>query len=427
MLKKIKKIKDTQLELLCEASLEEIAPCLNKATKRISQNIKISGFRPGKVPYEIVKKEVGEMDIYQEALDEIISQNFFKIVKEEKLKVIKQPKIDIQVLIPGQPIVYKATVNLLPKVKLSDYKKIQIKKPQPEIKSRHIDDILKDLQKKRAKEVLVNRTIQKGDKINVDIEMFSDKVPIEDGQIKSHSIIVGEPFFIPGFNENLIGSKEGEVKEFELKMPENYYNKNLADRMVSFKVKINSIHQMDLPELNDEFAKELGQFESLEKLTKQIKENLETEETHKIEEKCEGDILDKLIYQSSFEEISDDLIETEIDKIFFELEQTMMNQGMEIKDYLAHLKKTKEDLKKDFRPLAIKRIKSILIIQEIAENEMIQPSELEITTEINNLLKIYPTDKKIRERIQSEEYKKLLEDELINKRVLDFLKKTCLL
>jgi len=437
MLKEIKKIDSLshpmnkqingQLELICEVSLEEMAPCLSRAARRISQKIKILGFRPGKAPYEIVKKEVGEMDIYQEALDEIISQSYFKIVSEENLRVIGHPKIDIQVLVPNQPIVYKAIISLLPKVKLFNYKDIKIKKPQIEIQQKQIDKVLKDLQKSRSKEILVNREIQKGDKVNINIEMFLDKVPIEDGQIKNHFIIIGDPYFIPEFSENLIGFKAEESKEFELKMPNDYYNKNLAERIVNFRVKINSVFQVDLSELNDEFAKGLGNFESFKDLTEQLRKNLEIEENFEVEKKLEDDILEKIIGQSDFEEIQDNLIEPEIKKMFLELEQSIIEQGMEMKDYLEHSKKTKEDFEKDFQPLALKRIKSILIIREIAESESIGISESDIIEELNNLLKIYSMDEKIKERVQSKEYKEYLRGELINKKVLDFLKKTCVL
>ncbi len=429
MLKEIKKISPPavgQLELLCEVNLEEMAPCLNRAAKRISQRIKIPVFRPGKVPYEMIKREIGEMDIYQEALDEIISQNYFKIIKQEKLKIIGPPKIDIQILIPGQPIVYKAIVDVLPKVKLADYKNIKIKKPEIKIKSKQIDEALKSLQKSRAKEILIKREAQKKDKINIDIEMFCDKIPLEDGQIQNHSLIIGEPYFIPGFSENLIGLKEGAAKEFELKMPKDYYNKNLAEKIVDFKVKINSIYQIDLPELNDEFAKNLGEFKSLEDLTKQLEENLKIEKYSKIEEKLENELIEKIINQSSFEEISNNLIDLETDKMFSELELEILHDGMKIEDYLSHIKKTEQDLKKDFQSLAIKRVKSVLIIQKIAEQEAIEISESEIIDEINTLLKLYSTEKDIQNQIQTQDFKKHIKADLINKKTLKFLKKICL-
>jgi trigger factor len=425
MLKKIKEITQTQLELLCEVGLEEMIPYLNKAANKISQKIKISGFRPGKAPYEIIKKTVGEMEIYQEALDKIISQDYFEIINKEKLKVIDQPKIDIQILVPGQPIVYKAIVDLLPKVKLCDYKNIKIKKPKIKIDPKKIDEIVKKLQKSKAKEVLVNRKIKKEDKVKIDIEMFDNKIPLEDGQIKNHLIIVGEPFFIPGFNENLIGLEQKDEKEFELKMPENYFNKNLANKIINFKIKINSVYQMDLPELNDEFAKSLGEFKTFKDLLKQLEKNLEIEEKLKIDEKFENEIFEQIMNKSNFEEISDNLIKMETEKMFLELEQEIVNQGIKIKDYLNHLKKTEEDFKKEFQPLAIKRIRSILIIQEIIKNENLEVSEEEIAEQINNLLKVYSTDKEIQERFQSENYKKYLKGELINKKAIEFLKKTC--
>lgn len=425
MLKEIKKIKETQLELICEASFEEMAPCLNRATKRISQRIKIHGFRPGKAPYEVVKKEIGEMDIYQEALDEIISQCYFKIVSDEKLRVIGQPKIDLQIFVPGQPIVFKATIDLLPKVKLGDYKKNKIQKPKIEIRQTQVDDTLKDLQKKRVKETLVNREVQNGDKVNINIEMFFENVPLEDGQIRDHSLVVGEPYFIAGFSEKIIGLKDGEEKEFELKMPENYYKKSLANKIVKFKVKVNKVYQLDLPELNDEFAINLGQFKSLNDLTAQIKNNLEIEENFKIKEKMREEILEKIINQSSFEEIPDSLIESETNKMFSELEEEIMKQGMKMDDYLSHIKKTKLELEKDFLLGALKRIKAILVMREIAENETVQAVESEIMGEINELLKTYPTDEKIRERIQSESFRRHLEIEITNRKIFDFLEEIC--
>ena len=430
MLKEIKKINPPvigQLELLCEVNLEEMAPYLNRAAKRISQRIKIPGFRSDKVPYEMIKREVGEMDIYHEALDEIISQDYFKTAKKEKLKIIGPPKIDIQTLVPGQPIVYKAIVDVLPKVKLPDYKNIKIKKPEIIIKPKQIDESLKHLQKSKAKEILIKREAKKGDKTNINIEMFENKIPIEDGQIKNHSIIIGEPYFIPGFSENLIGLKEGAIKEFELKMPKDYYNKNLANRIVNFKIKINSIYQIDIPELNDEFAKNFGEFKTLEDLTKQLEENVKNEEALKIDEKLENELMEQIINQSSFEDISDKLTDLEIDKMFSELELEILRNGMKIEDYLSHIKITEQDLKKNFHPLAIKRVKAILVIQKIAEQETIEISESEIIDEINTLLKLYSIDKNIQNQIQTQDFKKHIEGELINKKTLNFLKQTCII
>ena len=270
----LNKLPKSRVELTIELSVEELTPFLNQAAQQLAQKNKIAGFRPGKIPYHIIGQQLGAMAIYEQAMEEILNDSYFKAIKENQLLPVEKPKIEILKFAPDNPLVYKAIFAVLPKIKLGDYKKIKVKRKEIEITPEQVEKTLKELQKMRAKETLVNREIQKKDKVLVDLEMFIDKVPLENGQSKNTQLIIGDSFFIPELGENLIGLRKGEFKEFPLKFPTNHYDKKLASKSVDFKVKINEVYQIDYPEINDEFAKNLGKFANVEELKKKLEEKI---------------------------------------------------------------------------------------------------------------------------------------------------------
>jgi len=418
-----KKLPKNLAELTIELSVEEIQPYLKKAAKKISQSLEIPGFRKGKVPYEVVKQRVGEGEILKEAIEFIVPESCFKVIKEENLEIVAQPKVDILKLAPGNPLVFKATLALLPKVKVGDYKKIRIKRPKVKIEKKQVEKVLDDLRKMRAKETLVKREAREGDKVIVDIDMFLDKVPVEGGQSRGTTIILGDSYFIPGLDKKLLGMKEGENREFSLRYRDDFYDKKLAGNLVDFKVKLNSVYQIDLPELNDEFARSLGRFKDLNNLREQIKENLELEERTENERKLELEMLEKIVEISEFDEIPDALIEREIEKMLLELKEGVESQGLKYADYLTQLKKTEEELKKEFIRPAEKRVKTALVIREIGMQNKIRASEEEIEQEINNILKIYPSNENIKKQVVTQSYRNYLNNLIINRKTIELLKK----
>lgn len=416
------KLPKNLMEITIEVEEKEIQPFLNSSAQRLQEKKPITGFRPGKASYEIVKQQLGESTIWEEALEDVLNETFFKAIKENKLEVVFKPEIEIIKFAPGNPLVYKAKFALLPKVKLGNFEKLkEIKRREIKITQDEIEKLLKELQKMRAKEILVEREIKKGDKIIVDIEMFLNNVPLESGQSKNASIIIGDPFYLPGFSENLLGLKREESKEFPLKFPENYYDKKLAGKTINFKVKINNIFQIDLPETNDQFLQGLGNFKTLEDLKNQLKENLNKEKKIEEEKRIENEIFQNLIKNSEIGEIPEILISLESEKILEDLKDYLKNQNLNFEDYLGHLNKTEEDIKNGFRSEAEKRVKIGLIIREVIKKEDIKISEEEI--EKIWLEKISSTyNLEIQKKIKTEEYKRYLENYLIEKKVLDFLK-----
>ncbi|MFH1187777.1 MAG: trigger factor [bacterium] len=415
-----KKLPKSQVELTIEIPIEELGKYLDLAAQKISKEKKFDGFRPGKVPYEIIKQKLGEMVIYQEALNPLIGDTLLKALEQEKLKIIGRPDVDVEKLAAGNPIVYKAVVSLMPNVKIKNYKNIKIKPAKIEIGKEKIEKTLEQLQKMRAKEALDDKAIELGDKAVIDFSIYLDKVPIENGQHKNYPIYLGENFFVPGFEENIFGMKAGEEKEFELKFPKDYFQKNIAGKLAEIKVQIKDVYKVEKPELNDEFAKMIN-FENMEKLNEQIEKNIAEEEEFKDEQRMEMEIFDEIIKLALFDDFPQMLIDSELDKMISELRYNVLQQGVEFETYIAGLKTSIADLKKSFLPQAEKRLKISLILKEIALLENIAANEEDIKSEIDKLLKVYP-DAEAQKNIKSENYKYYLENALTNQKIVEKLK-----
>jgi len=400
----VKSLPRAQAEVTIELSVEEYQPFLEQAAKQISEHVKIPGFRPGKAGLDIVKAKVGENEIWTEAFEPAVKKTLFTALMEKKLDTVGQPQIDVIKMAPGNPVAYKATVSLFPSVKLAEYQTLSVAKKPIEIKEEKIDFTLKDLQKMRAKEVLVNREVQKGDKVEINFETFMEKVPIENGQHQKYPIIIGDGQFIPGFEDQLISMKKDDEKTFPLKFPENYPQKNLAGKEVDFKVKMLAVYSRELPELNDEFAVSLGQFKTLTEAKEKIKENLVHEAEHEAHHQLEEAIVDVLIEKSDFGDVPDLLINSEAKKMVEELQQNVQMQGLPFEDYLTHLKKTREDLLLEFAPQALKRVKGALVMREVAQAEKIEVNDKEVETEIANMIGYYGNDPEMEKKFKTPAY-----------------------
>ncbi len=418
----LNKLPKSKLELTIELSPEELTPFLSPAAERLSSKNKITGFRPGKLPYVIIEKQLGEMAIYEEAMEDILNDSYFKALKEKQLLPVEKPKIEILKFAPKNPLIYKATFAVFPIVKCGDLKKVKIQRKEIKISEEQVQNVLKELQKMRAQEKIAERKIQKGDKVLADMEVFVDKVAIEGGQSKNAQIIIGDSMFIPGLEDNLIGLSKNDAKEFSLKFPKDYHEKKIADKLADFKVKINEVYQIDYPEINDEFAKNLGKFENVEDLKKKLKENLETEDKIKEDQRLEADMLNQLVDNSTFEEIPDVLIEQESERLVAELEASVQGQRMDFNHYLEHLKKTREQLKDDFKGKAEKRIKTMLLIEDISRIKKFEVSEKEIEEAKEEAISQYGNNAQILKNLESEDYKNYLNNLVRNRKVINFLK-----
>lgn len=420
---KLNKVEKGQIELNIEVSIEELKPFLEKAVKSLSEKVKIKGFRPGHASYDIVKKEMGEMAIYEEAVDRVVSKTYVDAIKENNLETVGQPKIEIVKLAPANSLEYKATVALLPKVTIGDWKKVKVEKKEVKITPDKVDKAVEQLTKMQTKEILVNRPVGEKDKIVVDMNMYLDKVPVDGGQAKDHSIFLTEEYFVPGFKEKVIGQKKGETREFNLDFSKEHYQKNLAGKKVNFKVTVKDVFELQPPKIDDEFAKVLGQ-KSLGDLRKLMEDNLQKEEGFKEDQRSEGEMLDKLVKESKFEELPQILLESEVEKMILELKENLSKQGMKFEDYVSNiLKKKVEDLKKEFLPQAESRVKTALVVREIANQENIKAEEKEIDEEAEKMVSLYTDTPELKDNLNSPGGRGYLANLISNRKVIDLLKK----
>ncbi len=416
-----KTLQKNTVELEIEISVEELKTFLDKAVSVLSQEVKIDGFRPEKVPFDVLAKHVGEMTIYEKAAELAVEKTYPKLIKDENLETIGSPGISVLKLAPGNPLVYKAKASLLPHIQLGDYHKIKISRKKGEISEEKVDAALRDLQKMQTKEVLANRPVGKADKVVLDMEMFLDKVSLEGGQTKNHAIYMAEAYYVPGLTDQLIGLSAGDCKDFSLPFPKEHYQKNLAGKSVDFKVKVSSVFELQLPALDDAFAKTLGQ-ESLDKLKNLLRENLLREVENQEEARLEEEILKQVVAGSRVEDIPDALVNSEAHKMVHELEDSLAQRGINFEDYLKNIKKTEAQLMLDFAPRAVERIKTALAIKEIAAAEKIEATDAEIEEEVAKLREAYKNEPDLLERIQSKESKQYLSNIIKNRKAVHLLK-----
>lgn len=406
-----------QIELVIELAADEITPHLKSAANKMSQTSQIPGFRPGKAPYDTIKNRFGEMAILQSALDDIISQSFYTAVTQEKLMTVGQPAINIEKIAPGNPLIYKAKVSLMPKITLGAWQTLKVAKEEAKVTPEDIEKTTKQIQELNVVEKPVERAAQTKDKVELDFEVLIDKVVIEGGKSYKYPIVIGESRMIPGFEEQVIGLKKGDTKDFQLTFPEKYFQKNLAGKLADFKIKVLQVYERTLPEVNDDLAKKLA-FADLKTLQDQIRQNIEQDKKKKAQTKMENDAIKAIIDQTQIEDIPEVLLDNEIHKMIHELEGDLEHQGLDITGYLKSLNKTHEDLHKDFAPAAIERIKAALILREIAQLEKIDLSTTEIQAEIDKEKAMYKDYPEALENIERPQYREYLHNALVNQKVL---------
>ncbi len=418
-----KELPKNQVELTIELSVEEFQPYLDQAVATISRETSIAGFRPGKAPYQVVAKQVGLMRIHQNAAEAAVQKSFVQAVEEQKIYTIGAPKISVQKIAPNNPFVYQATVALLPKVTLGDYKSISAEKREVAVEDKDVEATVENLRKMFGKEKKVLRPAKQGDKVEVDMDVFMDKVPIDGGKAKQQTITIGEGAFIPGFEEQLIGMNAGETREFTISFPKEYHRKDLAGKPAEFKVTVHTVFEIELPALDDAFAKQAGKFENLDALKSQIKQNIKQEKAMKEEQRWELAVIDKLIKSATFGEIPDILVNSELDKMIHELEHQVNKQGMKFDDYLKSIKKSVDDLKLEFTNQAIRRVKTALALREIANQEKISVSDQEAKEKIEQQKKMYQQQPEMQKQLDSPDYHDYVKNMLRSQKVFALFKK----
>ena len=367
-------LEKSQTELTVTVEPTEIQDALEKAANKLSETIQIPGFRGGRAPYEVMKRAVGEARLLEEAFQGIVLATLPRAIEREKLEIAGAPQID-PINLARNPIVYKARMSLLPRVTIKNYQSLTVDRQAVAISDDDVEKTIQQLRRLRAKETLVTRSAQKDDRVEIDFTISLGNVPIDGGAGKKHPVVLGSGQLIVGFEERLIGMKTGEEQTFDLTFPEDYHAKNLAGRATQVAAKMGNIYEIELPEVNDEFAKAVGQFQSVEELKKQVRENIQQERELREDQRYEGALVEALTKTATIEDLPENLVESELDKMFHELEADVARRGMSMEDYIQNIKKSREDLHKEWRERAGERLKMALAVRQVSIEENIDVSE----------------------------------------------------
>ena len=392
----------------------------------ISKEIKVAGFRAGKAPRDVVEKKVGSNMILEEAAQKAIQGTYPQVLDKEKIEAIGQPKAEILKIAEGNEFEYKVVTAVVPEAQIKDWKD-KIKKVNKEYENKKAEVSEEDLEKElsqlaqsRVQLVDVEREAKDGDSVMIDFQVKKQGVPIEGGSSKNHPLVLGKGVFIPGFEENVIGMKAGEEKEFELKFPEEYHEKSLAGNPATFSVKLNAVQERKTPEISDSFAKSLGKFETLEELKKNMKEGLLKEKEEQFKEKRRAEYIEKLV-ESTKAELPEVLVHEELHRMIGEFEMQLSGMGITFEKYLEQIKKTQDDVEKDWKPQAEKRIMAALALEKVAKETEIEVPAEKIEAEINKTIAQYKGVKDVEKNIDLAKLYNYVKGNLQNEEVFNFL------
>ena len=414
----------SQKEAKVTVGAAEVKPFMERAAASLSEKVKIEGFRPGKADYQTVVRRVGEMAILEEALPKIVQKFTLEILKKEDFDTVGEPSVNVEKAALGNEVVFSVTMTLLPAVKkLADYKAIKVDAKAVAVKDEDVEKTVADLRKMQSTEHEVEREVKKGDKVVVDMAMTIDKVAVEGGTTKDHSVYLDEEYYIPGLPEKLEGMKKGEQRIFTLTFPKDHFNKSLAGKDVEFTVDLKGVHEIRHPEVDDFFAQRLGQ-KDLASLKVLLKKNMEQEAENKESQRQEVAALEELLKKSDVDDVPDLLVNNESHKMMHEMEHSIARQGLQFSDYLTSIKKTQAELLLDFAPEATKRIKTMVLMRAIGKKENIEPSDIDILEEQTKLLNMYKDDPETQERVRSEDGLDYIKSMVKNRMILKFIRET---
>ena len=414
---KTNNINEVKLEITIEA--EKFNNAIKKVYFQNAKYFNIPGFRKGKAPQNIVEKYYGKEIFYEDAFNEVVPAEYEKALNENKIDAVSKPEIDVVTMEKGQDLVFTAVVQTKPEAKLKKYKGIEIEKIEYNVKDSDVENELKDMQDKNSRLVTVDdRAAKNDDTAIIDFEGFVDGVPFDGGKGENYNLVLGSHSFIEGFEDQVVGMKVGEEKEINVTFPEEYFSKNLAGKPATFKVKLNELKKKELPELDDEFAKDVSEFDTLKELKNSIKEKLEKQFKDREKYEKEDAVVRELVKELEVD-IPSGMIETETENMMRDMEQRMSYQGLKMEQYLKMMNKTEAQFKKEYEPQALEAIKSRLALEVVINSEKIEATDEEIKAKIEEMAKNYGKEpKELEENSNVRDY---IKNGIENEKAMEFL------
>ena len=414
----VEKMEKNMAKLTIEVSAEDLDKAMQNAYQKAKGKIAIPGFRKGKAPRKMIEQMYGKGIFLEDAANALIPEHYSKALEECDLEIVSQPEIDVVQAEPGKAFIFTAEVAVKPEVTLGDYKGLEVPKSEVEVTDEDVDAEIKKEQEKNSRTVTVeDRGAENGDITTIDFEGFVDGVAFEGGKGTDYPLTLGSGSFIPGFEDQLVGAKAGDHVEVNVTFPEEYQAAELAGKAAVFQCDVKKVEAKELPELDDDFAQDVSEFDTLAEYKEDIKKNLTDKKEKEARAAKENAAVDKAIENAQME-IPEAMVDTQVRQMINDFASRMQSQGLTMEQYFQFTGMTVEKMQDEMKPQALKRIQTRLVLEKIAEVENIQPTEEEVNEEISKMAEMYKMEAdKLKELLGDRELEQMKKDMAVQKAV----------
>ena len=414
----VEKMEKNMAKLTIEVAAEDLEKAMQNAYQKAKGRISIPGFRKGKAPRKMNEQMYGKGVFLEDAVNALIPEHYSKALAECELEIVSQPTIDITQAEPGKALIFTAEVATKPEVTLGDYKGVEVPKTEINVTDEDVDAEIKKEQEKNSRTINVeDRGAQLQDVVTIDFEGSVDGVPFDGGQATEYPLTLGSNTFIPGFEDQLVGAKVGDDVDVKVTFPEEYQAKELAGKEAIFKCAVKKIEAKELPELDDDFAKDVSEFDTLAEYKEHVKTNLVERKENEAKRAKEDAAVDKAIENAQMD-IPEAMLQTQCRQMLDDFSRRMQSQGLSMDQYFQFTGMTAEKMMEDMKPQALKRIQTRLVLEKVAEVENIQPTEEEVNEEISKMAEAYKMEAdKLKELLGERELEQMKKDMAVQKAV----------
>ena len=414
----VEKMEKNMAKLTIEVVAEDLEKAMQNAYQKAKGRISIPGFRKGKAPRKMIEQMYGKGVFLEDAVNALIPEHYSKALAECDLEIVSQPTIDITQAEPGKALIFTAEVATKPEVTLGDYKGVEVPKTEINVTDEDVDAEIKKEQEKNSRTINVeDRGAQLQDVVTIDFEGSVDGVPFDGGQATEYPLTLGSNTFIPGFEDQLVGAKVGDDVDVKVTFPEEYQAKELAGKEAVFKCAVKKIEAKELPELDDDFAKDVSEFDTLAEYKEHVKTNLVERKENEAKRAKEDAAVDKAIENAQMD-IPEAMLQTQCRQMLDDFSRRMQSQGLSMDQYFQFTGMTAEKMMEDMKPQALKRIQTRLVLEKVAEVENIQPTEEEVNEEISKMAEAYKMEAdKLKELLGERELEQMKKDMAVQKAV----------
>lgn len=417
---KSKKLSDTRIQITVTLDAADLSSAREKAIDRLSKEVKLEGFRKGKGPRDLVEKLLDENRVNSETIDLAVRSTVPVAFAEVEKSPLVIPKVEVTKYVPNESAEYTATADILPEVKLGNYKNLKVKKAENKVSKKDIDEIVQNIQKAYAEKKVEKKPAELGDEVIIDFTGKKDGEPFQGGTAKDYHLELGSKSFIPGFEEGIVGHSSGDRFDLELTFPKDYREKSLAGQKVVFETLLKQVNKITLPELDAEFAKKCGPFKTMDELRADIEKNLKAQNEAKILEQYKDDLVEALV-KSSTVSAPEILIDDQLRLIKDDVARNAAASGEKFEDYLKANNMTAEDWEKEARSVAEKRVKASLVLQILAREEKITVSDDDVAAQLAELREVYKKSPEALKNLKDPRVKMDVKNRMVIDKTLNFL------